>query len=89
MAVFAAVAVVVVEIPAAAETAWQTDLAAEAVVVGIAAGQTAAAAVEAAGGERRQQVVFFWDQTGPGAWDQACYGPAVAAVGPQHYSVLG
>lgn len=69
MAVFAA-AVVVVEIPAAAETAWQTDLA-EAVVVGIAAGQTAAAAVEAAGGER-QRVVFFWDQTGLGAWDQAC-----------------
>lgn len=64
MAVFAA-AVVVVEIPAAAETAWQTDLA-EAVAVEIAAGQTAAAAVEAAGGERKR-VVFFWDQTGLGA----------------------
>ena len=88
MAVSAAAAVAVVEIPAAAETAWQTDLAAEAAVVGIVAGQTAAAA-EAAGGERRQQVVFFWDQTVPGAWDQACYGPAVAAVGPQHYSALG
>lgn len=70
MAVFAAAVVVVVEIPAAAETAWQTDLA-EAVAVEIAAGQTAAAAVEAAGGEP-QRVVFFWDQTGLGAWDQAC-----------------
>jgi len=87
VAVFAAVAVVVVEIPAAAETAWQTDpAAAEAAVVGIVAGQTAVAAVEAAGGERQQLVVFFWDQTVP-AWDQACYGPVAAvAVGPQHYS---
>ncbi len=81
MAVFAAA----VEIPAAAvaETAWQTD---PAVGIAVVAGQTVVA--EAAGGEEQQLAVFFWDQTVPGAWDQA-WQDLVAVAGPQSCSAWG
>jgi len=82
VAVFAAA----VEIPAAAvvaETAWQTD---PAVGIAVAAGQTVA--VEAAGGGEQQLAVFFWDQTVPGAWDQA-WQDLAAVAGPRSCSAWG